>query len=47
MEVAGKLMVAVSHAPIPVKAGRRLRFDVSASDPHVSDAALSHGVEAA
>jgi len=32
MEVAGKLMVAVSHAPIPAKVGERLRFGVSASD---------------
>jgi multiple sugar transport system ATP-binding protein len=51
MEVAGKLMVAVSHAPIPVQVGERLRFGVSASDLHVFDvdtsAALSHGLEAA
>ena len=51
MEVAGKLMVAVSHAPIPAKIGERLRFGVSASDLHVFDAstsaALSHGLEAA
>ena len=51
MEVAGKLMVAVSHAPIPVAVGQRLRFGVSASDLHVFDAstaaALSHGLEAA
>jgi multiple sugar transport system ATP-binding protein len=51
MEVAGKLMVAVSHAPIPAKVGDRLRFGVSASDLHVFDlgtsAALSHGLEAA
>jgi multiple sugar transport system ATP-binding protein len=51
MEVAGKLMVAVSHAPIPAKVGERLRFGVSASDLHVFDAstsaALSHGLEAA
>jgi multiple sugar transport system ATP-binding protein len=51
MEVAGKLMVAVSHAPIPAKAGERLPFGVSASDLHVFDvstgAALSHGLEAA
>jgi multiple sugar transport system ATP-binding protein len=51
MEVAGKLVVAVSHAPIPAKAGERLRFGVSASDLHVFDAsttaALSHGLEAA
>jgi multiple sugar transport system ATP-binding protein len=51
MEVAGKLMVAVSHAPIPAQAGERLGFGVSASDLHVFDAgtsaALSHGLEAA
>jgi len=51
MEVAGKLMVAVSHAPIPAEVGQRLRFGVSASDLHVFDAstaaALSHGLEAA
>jgi multiple sugar transport system ATP-binding protein len=51
MEVAGKLMVAVSHAPIPAKVGESLRFGVSASDLHVFDvgtsAALSHGLEAA
>jgi multiple sugar transport system ATP-binding protein len=51
MEVAGKLMVAVSHAPIPAQVGERLRFGVSASDLHVFDvgtsAALSHGLEAA
>ena len=51
MEVAGKLMVAVSHAPIPARVGESLRFGVSASDLHVFDAsttaALSHGLEAA
>jgi multiple sugar transport system ATP-binding protein len=51
MEVAGKLMVAVSHAPILAKVGERLQFGVSASDLHVFDvstsAALSHGLEAA
>ena len=51
MEVAGKLMVAVSHAPIPARVGERLQFGVSASDLHVFDvstaAALSHGLEAA
>src|ERR1700749_4296705 len=51
MEVAGKLMVAVSHAPIPAKVGERLQFGVSSSDLHVFDvgtsAALSHGLEAA
>ena len=51
MEVAGKLMVAVSHAPIPAKVGEHLQFGVSASDLHVFDVstseALSHGLEAA
>jgi multiple sugar transport system ATP-binding protein len=51
MEVAGKLLVAVSHAPIPTKVGERVQFGVSASDLHVFDvstaAALSHGLEAA
>ena len=51
MEVAGKLMVVVSHAPIPAKIGECLQFGVSASDLHVFDArtgiALSHGLEAA
>jgi multiple sugar transport system ATP-binding protein len=51
MEVAGKLMVAVTHAPIPVKAGEPMQFGVSASDLHVFDAstaaAISHGLEAA
>ena len=32
-DVAGKLMVAVSHAPIPAKVGERLRFGVSALGP--------------
>ena len=51
MEVAGKLMVAVSHAPIPAKAGEQVRFGVLPADLHVFDAttsaALSHGLEAA
>lgn len=51
MEVAGKLMVAVSHAPIPATAGERVRFGVLPADLHVFDAAtsaaLSHGLEAA
>ena len=51
MEVAGKLMVAVSHAPIPAKSGERVRFGVLPADLHVFDAAtsaaLSHGLEAA
>ncbi len=51
MEVAGKLMVAVSHAPIPAKAGEHVRFGVMPADLHVFDAstsaALSHGLEAA
>jgi multiple sugar transport system ATP-binding protein len=51
MEVAGKLMVAVSHKPIPAKAGETIRYDIGAADLHVFDvetaAAVSHGVEAA
>jgi multiple sugar transport system ATP-binding protein len=51
MEVAGKLMIAVSNAPIPAKVREYLQFGVSASDLHVFDvgtsAALSHGLEAA
>ena len=51
MEVAGKLMVAVAHAPIPAKVGEDMQFGVSASDLHVFDAstaaAISHGLEAA
>jgi len=51
MEVAGKLLVAVTHAPIPAKVGETLQFGVSAADLHVFDAstavALSHGLEAA
>ncbi len=51
LDVAGKLMVAVSHAPIAAKAGEIVRYGVSAADLHVFDAvtsaALSHGLEAA
>jgi multiple sugar transport system ATP-binding protein len=51
MDVAGKLMVAVSHTPIPAKSGERMRFGVLPADLHVFDAttsaALSHGLEAA
>jgi multiple sugar transport system ATP-binding protein len=51
MEVAGKLMVGVTHAPIPVKVGEPMQFGVAASDLHVFDvgttAAISHGLEAA
>jgi multiple sugar transport system ATP-binding protein len=51
LEVAGKLMVAVSHGPIAAKAGERVRYQVNAADLHVFDAdsgvALSHGSEAA
>jgi len=51
MEVAGKLMVAVTHAPIPARVGDNMQFGVSASDLHVFDVntavAISHGLEAA
>jgi multiple sugar transport system ATP-binding protein len=48
MEVAGKLMVAVSNAPIPAKVGEHLQFGVSAPHLHAFDAgtseALPHGL---
>jgi multiple sugar transport system ATP-binding protein len=51
LEVAGKLLVAVSHAPVSAKIGERLRYSVAASSLHVFDAgsgaALCHGLEAA
>ncbi len=46
-EVAGRLMVAVSHSPIAVKAGDTVAYRVAAADLHVFDAAsgaaISHG----
>ncbi len=51
MEVAGKLLVAVSHARIAARSGENIRFGVAASDLHIFDpattAAVSHGLEAA
>lgn len=51
MDVAGKLMVAVSHSPVPAKAGETLRYNIGLSNLHVFDAvsgvARSHGLEAA
>ena len=51
IDVAGKLMVAVSHAPVPAKAGETLRYQINLSSLHLFDvasgAALSHGLEAA
>jgi multiple sugar transport system ATP-binding protein len=51
MRVAGKLIVAVTHAPIPAKVGDNVQFGVSARDLHVFDmhttAAIAHGLEAA
>jgi len=51
MQVAGKLMVAVTHAPIPARVGENIQFSVSATDLHVFDmnttAAIAHGLEAA
>ena len=51
LEVAGKLLVAVSHAPIPAKRGETLDYSLGAADLHVFDAdtgmAISHGLEAA
>jgi multiple sugar transport system ATP-binding protein len=47
-EVAGRLMVAVSHSPIAVKAGEIVAYRVAAADLHVFDAesgaAVSHGL---
>ena len=47
-EVAGRLMVAVSHSPIAVKVGESVAYRVAAADLHVFDAesgaAISHGL---
>jgi hypothetical protein len=43
MEVAGKLMVAFSNAPIPAKVGEHLQFGVSAPHLHAFDAGTSEG----
>lgn len=51
MDVAGKLLVAVSHKPIAAKAGEAIRYAIAAADLHVFDAAttaaISHGLETA
>jgi multiple sugar transport system ATP-binding protein len=51
LDVAGKLLVVVSHAPISAKSGDRLRYAIAPESLHVFDAesgaALSHGLEAA
>ena len=51
LDVAGKLLVAVTHKPIAAKAGESIHYDVAASDLHVFDAvteaAVSHGLETA
>jgi multiple sugar transport system ATP-binding protein len=51
LDVAGKLMVAVSHAPVPAKAGEVLRYEIALPSLHIFDAASgaarSHGLEAA
>jgi multiple sugar transport system ATP-binding protein len=51
LDVAGKLMVAVSHAPVAAKAGETLRYQIGLSSLHLFDAAsgaaLSHGLGAA
>jgi len=48
LEVAGKLMVAVSHAPVAAKAGDVVAYGVGIADLHVFDAdtgiAVSHGL---
>ena len=47
-DVAGRLMVAVTHSPIAVKAGDTVAYRVAATDLHVFDAAsgaaISHGL---
>ncbi|MDQ0471712.1 ABC transporter ATP-binding protein [Labrys wisconsinensis] len=51
LEVAGKLLVAVSHAAVAARPGETLRYALNAADLHVFDAgsgaAVSHGTEAA
>jgi multiple sugar transport system ATP-binding protein len=47
-DVAGRLMVAVTHSPIEVKAGDTVAYRVASADLHVFDAmsgaAISHGL---
>ena len=51
LDVGGKLLIAVSHAPVSAKSGERLRYAIAPENLHVFDAdagaALSHGLEAA
>jgi multiple sugar transport system ATP-binding protein len=51
LDVAGKLMVAVTHSPVAAKPGDSLRYRIDFANLHVFDeasgAALSHGLEAA
>jgi multiple sugar transport system ATP-binding protein len=51
LDVAGKLLVVVSYAPVAAKTGESLPYSVAADSLHVFDAdtgmALSHGAEAA
>jgi len=51
LELGDRIVVAVSHARVPVRAGSALAFGFSAGDAHLFDAetgrALAHGVEAA
>jgi multiple sugar transport system ATP-binding protein len=51
LDVGGKLLVAVSHAPVSAKSGERLRYAIAPENLHLFDAdsgaALSHGLEAA
>ena len=51
LDVAGKLLVAVSHAPIAAKSGETLSYSLAPETLHLFDAesgvALSHGSEAA
>jgi multiple sugar transport system ATP-binding protein len=51
LDVAGKLLVAVSQRPIAARPGETLRYSIAAENLHLFDAgsgvALSHGSEAA
>jgi len=51
LDVAGKLMVAVSHAPVAAKIGETMPYLIGLADLHLFDpetgAALSHGRDAA
>ena len=51
LDVAGKLLVAVSHAPVQARAGETIPYAIAAADLHIFDSAsgtaLAHGLEAA